>query len=615
MNALLERKPQLYRLIGVTSVTVAIGVLIAIHLPRDITVNYAAVYALFLLTVASGVVLLLNPGWLVSRSYLFWPIMAGVFPLFESLAVYFTDGFRSPMFVLFYFSLFFVGMLGGQRGAVAGAVLCGLFYVAAGVAQSGSLRSELALRLMVIIGSFYGVAWFAAYLGNIASQESRDASRRALRIAGLNAVNTNLSETLEYDVLVQQVPEELCRQLGFERALLYLVSGNKLCLTAAHSNDDPVRLARLTEYMEKHAPGLDSNSVEAEAARTLRPLVSADPSCDPRVNPRVLEIAQSQCFAAAPLVAKEELIGVIVADYFREQHSITEEEVILLHTFASLAALALSNSRLVAEAGRAEAYRQLDTLKSEFLATVSHELRTPLTLIKTSTDLLLDDVSDGLTGVQRRLTETVNRNTARLSAFVEEILEMAQLEEGQVQLHKQLTDLRYLVDEVAQTMQLMVQHKEQTLYLDLADEACLVEVDRHRMQQVITNLLGNALKYTPAEGKVWLRVLPEGEWVSVEVRDNGPGVPSDKLERIFEKFYRLPNTTERAKGSGLGLAITRSLVELHGGQISASSLPGEGTTFRFILPRRWRSGVTPEARDLPAVGVRADLVRTDLSGD
>jgi signal transduction histidine kinase len=586
MIALLERKQQLYLVIGLTAVVAAFGALLAIHLPGDVPVNYPALYALVALTVGSGVVLLLANRWLAARPHLFWLIAGGLYPCLEAVSVYFTGGVRSPFFVLFYFSLFFLSVVGGHRGAALGSLTVGALYVAACVIYQGGINlSTTAMRFTVTLASFYGIAFFAAVLGNIAGQEARDASRRAMRLVGLNAVNATLNESLDLEELVERIPRELCHQLGFQRALVYMLEGDVLKLRAGYANGEPHRLARLMEHLRDHPRCLDSHTVEAEAARTLRPVVCAHPERDPRVHPAVLELAETRAFAAAPMLAKDTLLGVVVADYCRREHAITEEELILLDTFARTAGVAIRNSQLHEEAGRAEVFRQLDALKTEFLASVSHELRTPLTLVRTSADLLLDDVSDGFNPTQQKLVRTISRNAGRLTAFVEEILEMAQLEEGRVELDLQPTDLRLLVDDVARTLELLLQERGQTLYLDLPEEPAVAEVDRHRVQQVVTNLVTNACKYTPEGGKVWVRVLTGQDAVCVEVADNGPGIPPEKLDEVFEKFYRLPDSAQRAKGAGLGLAITRSLVQLHGGTVGVRSEPGGGSTFWFRLQR------------------------------
>lgn len=603
MIAMLERKQQLYRLIGLTAGAGAFGALLAIHLPGDVTIHYPALYVLVALTMGSGILLLLAHPWFAARPLLFWPIAGGFFPVLEAISVYFTGGVRSPFFVFFYFSLFFMGMVGGQRAAALGSVLVGVLYILACVIYEGSIGLDSVMRFTVTLGSFYGIAFFAAFLGNIAWMEARNASRRALRIAGLNAVNTNLGETLDVDELLEKIPRELCHQLGFERAILYTVEDRTLRVRAGHANEDPERLLELMQYLREHPSTLDSDTVEAEAVRRGRPIVVLNPAHDLRVRPEALRISQSRSYAVAPLLSNEKLMGVVLADYGFNSHSFTEEELTLLDTFARTAAFAISNACLLVEAGRAEAFRQLDTLKTEFLSTVSHELRTPLTLVRTSTDLLLDDVSEGLNSTQKQLILTVSRNSERLTAFVEEILEMAQLEEGRVQLNLQLCDLRYVVDEVIGTLQLMVGERSQTLYLDLPQEPCIVEIDRHRMQQVITNLVTNACKYTPQEGRLWVRVLPAEETVTVEVEDNGPGIPDEKLEHIFEKFYRLPGSQGRAKGSGLGLAITRSLVELHGGRIGVHSEMGKGARFWFSVPRAQYLEGAVSHQDAPVGGV------------
>lgn len=584
MIALLERRQQLYSLIGVTSLAVAGATLLLIQLPSDVRVNYPALYVLIALTVASGLVLLRSPRWLRDRPFLFWPIAGVLYPAVETLAVYFTGGLHSPFVMLFYFSLFFLGMVGGHRGAVFGSVVVGTGYILASLANEDRAGTSALLRFGITLASFYGIAFFAAFLGNIAWQQSRDASRRALRLAGLQAVHAGLTEAHDEDDLLQKIPEELCRQLGFERAVLYLLDGDLLHIRSGYSREEPERLEALMSYLHEHPPRLNGNSVEAESVRELRPVLSRNPAADPRVSRDALEIAQSNAFAAAPVLGKDKVLGVIIADYFRQPHSISEEELILMSTFASAAGLAIVNRRLVVEAGQAEAFRQLDVMKSEFLASVSHELRTPLTLVQTSAELLLERVPEGTNRQQQRLIDTIGRNSRRLSAFVEELLEMAQLEEGKVSLNRQVVDLRYLVNEVAQALGLMIQEKHQVLFLDLPPVPCVAEADRHRFEQIMTNLIANASKYTPEEGELWVRLRPDSEAVTVEVEDTGPGIPPDALEHIFDKFYRAPEAAQRTKGVGLGLAISRSLVELHGSSLSVSSEPGRGSRFWFALP-------------------------------
>ncbi len=162
--ALLERKQELYWLLGAVSVIVASVVLVAIHLPGDVPIAYPTAYALMVLAAGIGAVLVATPRWLTSRPYLFWPVAAGLFPLLEALVVYVTGGIRSPFSVLFYFSLFFLGMVGGHRGAVLGSSVVGFLYTSACAMQLQEGDMGIALRLSVTLASFYGIALFAAFL-------------------------------------------------------------------------------------------------------------------------------------------------------------------------------------------------------------------------------------------------------------------------------------------------------------------------------------------------------------------------------------------------------------------------------------------------------------------
>lgn len=581
--ALLERKQELYWVLGAGSVVVASVTLLVVHLPGDVPITYPGTYALTVFAAGIGAVLVAAPRWLTSRAYLFWPLAGGLFPLLEALVVYFTGGIQSPFFVLFYFSLFFLGMVGGHRGAALGSSIAGILYIAACTMQlqEDDLRTAQ-LHLGVTLLSFYGIAFFAAFLANIAWQEARTASRRAARLIGLNSAHTALSGIGDLDALLEKIPGEACERLGFERALLWMANGDALHLEAGHSRTDSGQMTRFMSYLEEHPLRLDSQALVAEAARTRRAILSPDQPLAAGTDP-LLEMAGGTGFAAAPLVARNQLIGVLVADYGQDERPVTEEDLVALATFARIAGIAVTNIRLVLDAGRAEAFRHMDALKSDFLATVSHDLSTQVTLIKSSAELLQEDLSEGLLPVQKYLIDNISRNSLRLGTFMEEILEVAQLEEGWVELSKQIMDLRYVVEDVARTLDLLVKEKQQVLHLELPNAACLVEIDRHRMEQVVTNLITNACKYTPEGGKLCVRVSMDWESIVVEVEDNGPGIPPGQMEHIFQKFYRLPGSDQRAKGTGLGLTIARSLVELHGGVIEVDSVLGEGTKFWFTL--------------------------------
>ena len=230
-------------------------------------------------------------------------------------------------------------------------------------------------------------------------------------------------------------------------------------------------------------------------------------------------------------------------------------------------------------AQQAEKLRELDQLKSQFFANVSHELRTPLTLTLGP----LQDALDGRFGPLREdLAEQVEvalSNAQRLLGLVDQLLDVARLNAGRLRLRLRRGDLAAAVRQRVEAFLPLAERRG--IELSLADPVEPVEAwfDEVQIEKVFDNLLGNALKFTPRGGKVQITIAaPPGDGpVAVSVRDTGPGIPADQLERIFERFYQVEGTTQRRwPGAGIGLALARQLVELHGGTIAVESAEGEG---------------------------------------
>lgn len=221
----------------------------------------------------------------------------------------------------------------------------------------------------------------------------------------------------------------------------------------------------------------------------------------------------------------------------------------------------------------------------DFLANVSHDLKTPLTVISGWSQALMDGAAESVEE-RVRAAETINDEAHRMARMVNDLLDLARIESGQLQLARRLMDLGEVVGDVHRNMQPRAREKEIDLVLDRAP-APLVYGDPDRLLQVVSNLVDNALTYTPAGGRVKLSVRTNQEWVEAAVADTGPGIPPDQQERIFERFYRVEKARTRgpgSRGSGLGLAIVRELVEAHDGQVRIESALGEGTTFTVQLP-------------------------------
>jgi PAS domain S-box-containing protein len=232
-----------------------------------------------------------------------------------------------------------------------------------------------------------------------------------------------------------------------------------------------------------------------------------------------------------------------------------------------------------------ERLRELDRLKDEFVALVSHELRTPLTSIRGYLELVLEE-EGALTDEQRQFLGVVERNAHRLLALVGDLLFLAQIEAGKLSLEVGAVDLAAIAAESVETARPLAEEKGITVTLATGPLA-LIAGDRARLAQLLDNLISNGIKFTPAEGRVDVRVRGERGHAVIEVRDTGMGIPADEQEHLFERFFRTTKATEQAiPGTGLGLAISKAIVHAHGGRITFASSESSGTTFRVSIPIR-----------------------------
>jgi signal transduction histidine kinase len=276
----------------------------------------------------------------------------------------------------------------------------------------------------------------------------------------------------------------------------------------------------------------------------------------------------------------------------------------------SLEAKVLERTRELSEANTAletshKKLQELDRLKSDFVSNVSHELRTPLTAIRMAVDNLLDGVSGELTPTLQRYLTRVKDNTDRLVRLIADLLDLSRIEAGRVELHPAPVPLPELFREVVEGLRPMAAAKRLTLELTPHETELWAFADRDKLHQVLTNLIGNAVKFTPEGGRIRVGARPapdsaagreapaepagtrpaHARQVAVSVEDTGEGIPPEELRTIFEKFHQVDRRGHgKTQGTGLGLTIARSLIELHGGSIWVESEVGRGSRFLFTLP-------------------------------
>lgn len=328
---------------------------------------------------------------------------------------------------------------------------------------------------------------------------------------------------------------------------------------------------------------LRANSIVARAARERDVVLVADTRSSNDFLPHPL-LPDTRSEMAVPMIAGERLVGVldVQADTIDR---FGPDDVQVHRILASQLAVAIQNAYYYAEQlDTAEKLREVDRLKTEFLARMSHELRTPLNSIIGFTDVLLMGIDGEL---NERMTEDLRLIRAgghHLRDIIGDLLDMSRIEAGRLELTYETFDIRRVTGELMAAAAPLAEQKGLNLNLEVADDVGPLVADRTRIRQVLWNIIGNAIKFTE-QGDVSVSVRRDNGTVVFTVADTGVGITPEQLPYIFERFRQVDSAQhETTGGTGLGLSISRSLVELHGGDLTVDSEPGRGSIFRFSIP-------------------------------
>ena len=435
------------------------------------------------------------------------------------------------------------------------------------------------LEFIRSVSSQVAEALEAARLFEQTQDSLSEQERLSTQLETVAQVSTAASTMLEVDALLQAVVDLTKASFNLYHTHVYLLDEFRNRLVLRAGADQVGRLMTL----EGREIDLNAESLVARAARTRGGIVENDVRKIVDFLPNPL-LPHTRAELAVPMIVGDHLVGILdlqsdQIDYF------SEEDINIHRTLASQIAVAVQNATLFAEqVAASEKLREVDRLKSEFLASMSHELRTPLNSIIGFADVLLEGLDGDLNERMEEDVRLIRDSGRHLRELIGDILDMSKIEAGRMELRYEEIDMRQMANDVIATAAPLAETKNLQLYCNIGDDVDIVEADRTRLRQVMWNIIGNAIKFTE-KGHVALNMQMQNNNLLVSIEDTGIGIKEENVHIVFEQFRQIDGNLNRSVGgTGLGMPITKKLIELHGGEIWIESSVGRGSTFWFTIP-------------------------------
>jgi len=415
----------------------------------------------------------------------------------------------------------------------------------------------------------------------------------------LQKLSRAITTTLEENQIFKMVKPDYLEDLGFEKACAFLLSEKEKVFVPQ------INIGYLQQDMEiiKSAP--DLTDVYLSLIKNEKTISSSSLRQNILLNDKIRRIFKVNSFVISPLLPKEGNKGVLFVGTENEETLINEGDEELITILANQLGQALENARLFEKTWRAqhdlekkveertrelthvlEEVKIISKRKTDFISSVSHELRTPLTSIKGYASILLTGkLGDMPSEIKERL-DKINRHSDELAHLVNDLLDIARIESGRMIMKKEALNLKGIVEEVLDLLSVQLKERQVESSFNIPEEANAILADRSQIERVFINIVGNALKFTPAQGKISIMAHKLDGAVQLDISDTGCGIPEEAQEKIFEEFYRVDNAiNQEVKGTGLGLALVKHIIEAHNGKIWVKSKVGSGSTFSFTIPQ------------------------------
>lgn len=406
--------------------------------------------------------------------------------------------------------------------------------------------------------------------------------RRTEQLDLLNRIGQRVVGIMDLNQLLDEAILTLHDAIQPYQTSLALIEGEELVIRSAVGCKETRAAATSRMRISLADPG-----IIGWVARKGVPLLVPDVQAEPRYVPSP-HLPDTRTEMAVPLRAKGRIIGVLDVQGDR-LGQFDEGDLSTLQAVGMQVAGAIERAMLYAELRETvERLRQIDRLRNDFLSTVNHEMRAPLTAILGFTDFILREQAGPLTPAQREYLSDIRASGERIMALVDNMLEAARLEEGQVVPHPLWVRPAEVVERILGLMRPAAMAKEIALESRVSPDLPEAWADPLMLERILINLVSNAIKFTPSGGSVWVEArvsVKEAGWLEIGVGDTGVGISQEHFEEIFQRYRRLESPgLGKVAGTGLGLYIVKGLVEAHGGHIWVESQPGQGSTFTFTLP-------------------------------